>query len=312
MEWRDRKIPSDLRRVNAGQAPLERRVAPSVARGGGPAYLRRVPTDRRLKLTLQYDGSGFHGWQVQPGVRTVQGDLDAVLSRLADRPIRSVAAGRTDAGVHATGQVATVAMPGSWTAESLARSVHALLPPDIRASRVERVPSSFHARYSARARGYVYRVGTTAGAQSPFRRRWCWPLTDPLDRSALDTGAAALLGSHSFRGYAKSGQPERGYRCTVHVCRWVEWSAGLELRVVADRFLHHMVRYLVGTMVDAARGRRPVEDVAGLLDEERLGAEREDTLETSPPAPPAGLFLTRVYYDNEHIDPEGPEHEDLP
>lgn len=271
-----------------------------------------MPTERRLKITLQYDGSGFHGWQVQPGVRTVQGDLDAVLSRLADRPTRTVAAGRTDAGVHATGQVVTVTMPESWTPDSLARSVNALLPPDIRAVSVERVPSSFHARYSARARGYVYRVGTTAAAHSPFRKGWCWPLDDVLDRDTLDAGAGALVGTHSFRGYAKSGQPERGYRCTVRVCRWVEWSAGLELRIVADRFLHHMVRYVVGTMVDAARGRRPVEDVAGLLDEERLDQERDDALETSPPAPPEGLFLARVYYDNEHIELEGPTHEDLP
>jgi tRNA pseudouridine38-40 synthase len=272
-----------------------------------------VPTEPpRLKLTLHYDGSGFHGWQVQPGVRTVQGDLDAVLSRLADRPIRSVAAGRTDAGVHATGQVVTVTMPERWTSASLEKSVNALLPRDIWVERIERVPSSFHARYSARARGYVYRIGTRPTARSPFWRRWCWPLAEPLDRGALDIGAAALGGTHSFRGYAKSGQPERGYSCTVRACRWTEWASGLELRIVADRFLHHMVRYLVGTMVDAARGRRPVEEVGGLLDEARLDASRDDALETSPPAPPEGLFLARVYYDDEPLNTEGPEYEDLP
>lgn len=272
-----------------------------------------MPTEPpRIRLTLHYDGSGFHGWQVQPGVRTVQGELDAVLSKLADRPITSIAAGRTDTGVHATGQVASVAMPEKWTPSSLERSLNALLPPDIWASEVASVPPAFHARYSATARGYIYRVGTTPAARSPFRQPWCWPVADPLDRGILDAAAGAVRGEHSFRGYAKSGQPERGYRCTVGVSRWTEWSGGVEYRVVANRFLHHMVRYLVGTMVDAARGRRPVEDVAGLLDEARLNPDSGDGLETSPPAPPAGLFLTRVYYDQEQPNPEGPENEDLP
>ncbi len=263
-------------------------------------------------MTLHYDGSGFHGWQIQPGVRTVQGDLDAALSRLADRPVRSVAAGRTDAGVHATGQVVSVAMPEKWSAAALERSLNAILPGDIWAADARSVPPSFHALHSATARGYLYRLGTTPAARSPFRRRWCWPLRDPLDRAVLDGAAAAIAGAHSFRGYAKSGQPERGYRCTVHVARWTEWSGGLELRIVADRFLHHMVRYLVGTMVDAARGRRPPEDVAGLLDETRLDMSEPDALETSPPAPAEGLFLARVYYDDEQPNPEGPENEDLP
>lgn len=259
-----------------------------------------------MKLTLHYDGSGFHGWQVQPGLRTVQGELDAALSRLADREIRTFGAGRTDAGVHAVGQVASVDMPEQWTAAALYRSLNALLPDDMWAPEVVVAPADFHALHSATARGYIYRVGTGAAARSPFRHPWCWPVHDLLDRGALDRSAAALLGEHSFRGYAKSGQPERGYRCRVQVCRWVEWSGGLELRIVADRFLHHMVRYLVGTQIDAARGRRPEREVADLLDESQL-----DTLETSPPAPAEGLFLARVYY-NDESNPEGPDNEDLP
>lgn len=263
---------------------------------------------RRIRLTLQYDGSGFHGWQVQPGVRTVQGELEAALSRLADRPITTIAAGRTDAGVHATGQVASVDMPEKWTPEALERSLNAILPGDIWAADAESVAPSFHARYSAVGRGYIYRVGTTPAARSPFRRRYCWPVGEPLDAGVLDGAAAAVLGEHSFRGYAKSGQPERGYRCTLHSARWVRWPAGgLELRIVANRFLHHMVRYLVGTMVDAARGRRPAADVAGLLDESRLSE-----LETSPPAPAEGLFLACVYYHDDELNPEGPDNEDLP
>jgi tRNA pseudouridine38-40 synthase len=261
-----------------------------------------------MRLTLQYDGSGFHGWQVQPGLRTVQGELEAVLSRLADRRVSTVAAGRTDTGVHATGQVVSVAMPEKWTPAALKRSLNALLPSDLWAADAESVPPTFHARYSAVARRYVYRVGTVEAARSPFRRRWCWPLGEELDRGILAVGARAIVGEHSFRGYAKSGQPERGYRCRVHHAGWAEWGrAGLEFRIVADRFLHHMVRYLVGTMADAALGRRPAADVAGLLDEARLGE-----VETSPPAPAGGLFLAYVYYDSDQLNREVPENEDLP
>jgi tRNA pseudouridine38-40 synthase len=269
-----------------------------------------VPSDRprRIRLTLHYDGSSFHGWQVQPGVRTVQGELEAALSRLADRPVTVVAAGRTDTGVHATGQVVSVTMPRNWTAAALRKSLNALLPADVWAADSESVPPTFHARYSAVARGYIYRVGTAATARSPFRRPWCWPVRDPLDRAALATGADAIVGEHSFRGFAKSGQPGRGYVCRVHQASWRDWDgSGLEFRIVADRFLHHMVRYLVGTMVDAARGRRPVADVATLLDPAGAGG-----LETSPPAPAGGLFLARVYYHSSELNPEGPENEDLP
>lgn len=275
---------------------------------GAPGHtLRAVPPERarRIRLTVHYDGSGFHGWQVQPDVRTVQAELEGALSRLADRPITTTAAGRTDTGVHATGQVVGVDMPAKWTAAALEKSLNAILPGDIWAADAESVPPSFHARYDAVARGYIYRLGTGPESMSPFRRRWCWPVRDELDAGILRETADALRGRHSFRGYAKAGQPERGYECQVHVARWVEWRGGLELRIVANRFLHHMVRYLTGTMVDAARGRRRPEDVAGLLDE-------ESGLETSPPAPPEGLFLARVYYSEDELNPEGPGNEDLP
>jgi tRNA pseudouridine38-40 synthase len=263
---------------------------------------------QRIRLTLHYDGSGFHGWQVQPGVRTVQGALEAALSRLADQPITTIAAGRTDAGVHATGQVVSVAMPPKWTPAALRKSLNAILPGDLWVVAADAVPGEFHARYSAVARGYIYRVGTSPSSASPFRRPWCWPVRGALDLRVLGEASTWIRGEHSFRGYARSGQPERGYRCTVHYARWVEWPAGgLEFRIVADRFLHHMVRYLVGTMVDAARGRRPATDVAALLDERQLGQ-----METSPPAPAEGLFLARVYYDQDELNPEGPENEDLP
>jgi tRNA pseudouridine38-40 synthase len=191
--------------------------------------------------------------------------------------------------VHATGQVASVDMPRSWTAAALRRSLNAILPRDVWVESVQEVPADFHPRYDALARTYTYRIGTVPEAASPFHAPWCWPLLQPLDRDLLERGAAPLPGEHSFRAFAKSGQPERGDRCSVTAATWSEWPLGLRFEITANRYLHHMVRYLVGTLVDVARGRRPLADVSGLLDP-------ETRLECSPPAPPQGLFLTHVEY----------------
>ena len=250
----------------------------------------------RFQLTLHYDGSGFHGWQVQPELRTVQGELEAALSRLADRPRTVVGSGRTDAGVHATGQVASVDMPERWAPPLLLKALNALLPDDVWVEAVHRAVPDFHPRYDAVARTYEYRVGASPSARSPFQRRWCWVLGEALDVEILARGAAFLPGTHSFRAFAKAGQPERGEICSVRQAVWDGWELGHRFTVTADRYLHHMVRYLVGTLVDAARGRRSLDDIPALL-------ANTPGLETSPPAPPEGLFLARVEY---------PEHVRLP
>ena len=245
--------------------------------------------ERRFKLTLHYDGAGFFGWQVQPGVRTVQAELEAALSRLANRPTTVIAAGRTDRGVHATGQVASTLLPAKWTADALQRALNAVVPHDIWISSVEPAPDSFHARYDATARSYVYRIGTVAEAASPFQRRYCWAFGLELPVDVLNDAARRFVGRHSFKAFAKAGQPERGELCTVTRAEWLAWSHGVEFQVTADRFLHHMVRYMVGTMVDVARGRRGADEIDALL-------RGSDTLETSVPAPPEGLFLSHVSY----------------
>ncbi|MBM4185233.1 MAG: tRNA pseudouridine(38-40) synthase TruA [Gemmatimonadetes bacterium] len=253
-----------------------------------------APTSEiRLLLTVQYDGGGFHGWQLQPDRRTVQGELEGTIGRLADRPVTVLGSGRTDTGVHATGQVATVDVPAAWTPEKLHRALDALLPADVWVDSVRRVRSDFHPRFDAIARTYVYRVGTHASAASPFHRRWCWPLGERLDVDALSAAAAPIVGRHSFEAFAKSGQPERGDVCTVSAATWSEWQLGPSFSVTADRYLHHMVRYLVGTMVDVARGRRPFADIPSLLAREPGPGS---ALVTSPPAPPEGLFLSHVEY----------------
>lgn len=259
----------------------------------------------RLQLTLHYDGSGFHGWQIQKEDRTVQGELESALERLtgARRPV--VGAGRTDSGVHATGQVASVDVPDRWSPPELRRALDAVLPGDIWIADVRRVSDRFHPRYDAVSRTYAYRLGTVPEARSPFHRHTCWSLGQPVDVSAMARTATVIPGEHSFHAFAKAGQEHRGYRCTVQRAEWEPWPPlGLVFHITADRYLHRMVRYLVGTMVDVGRGRRPEADMATLLEGGSGG------LETSPPAPPEGLFLTRVEYPSHVFDPdcEPPAH----
>ncbi len=244
----------------------------------------------RIRLTLHYDGGGFFGWQFQPERRTVQGELERVLTRLLDAPTRVTGSGRTDRGVHATGQVAAVDAPARWQPDELRRALNALLPDDVWVQGAAVAPANFHPRYDARRRSYRYRIGTAPGAQSPFQRRGCWPLPRMLDPERLRDAAEPLLGDHSFRAFAKAGQEERGDRCTVFEARWERWELGLEFHIAANRFLHHMVRYLVGTLVEIGAGARPAGDLPALL-------AGDPSLQTSPPAPAAGLFLRGVAYD---------------
>ena len=248
-----------------------------------------APESIRLSLIVQYDGAAFHGWQVQPDQRTVQGVLKDVLSRLGNRPCSVLGSGRTDTGVHATGQVAAVDMASTWTPAALQRSLNSTLPPDLWVESVRAVPPDFHPRYDALARTYEYRIGSSPEAASPFHRRWCWTHKEHLDGELLDAAASLLPGTHSFLAFAKAGQPGRGEVCTVREAAWSEWSHGTRFTITADRYLHHMVRYLVGTMVDIGRGRRPLSELPRLL-------ENDPELTTSPPAPPQGLFLSRVEY----------------
>ena len=248
----------------------------------------------RLKLILQYDGSAFFGWQMQREERTVQGELEAALTRLtgARRPVEG--SGRTDRGVHATGQVAAVTVPETWGPPKLEKALNAVLPNDIWIESIESTTPDFSPRYDAVARTYLYRLGVSEQSRSPFQRPWCWALATDVDSTLLTEAAYLLPGEHSFKAFAKSGQPERGELCTVHEARWEPWDdLGFSFQVTANRYLHHMVRYLVGTMVDIARERRPLDDLGRLL------ANPDDDLETSPPAPPEGLFLHHVAYPTE-------------
>jgi tRNA pseudouridine38-40 synthase len=240
---------------------------------------------------LHYVGHAFSGWQRQRTHRTVQGEFEHVLERLVGRRVATDAAGRTDAGVHALGQVVSFRVPARWEPADLRRALNALLPAEIWVDRVGRAPEGFHARKHATARRYRYVVGCDAAARSPFRRPFEWALVQPLDGVLLAAEAAALLAEHDFRAFAAVGPAKPHYRCRVVESRWDARpnGEGFIFTVEADRFLHHMVRFLVGTMVDVGRGRRPPGAVPRLLGS-------SSNADTSPPAPPEGLYFVGARY----------------
>ena len=251
-------------------------------------------TARTVQLVLHYDGTAFAGWQVQPEQRTVQGEVERVLAGLCGQRVVAQGAGRTDAGVHARGQAVGVRVPEKWTAPMLRRSINALLPNDVWVAAAYEMRPEFHARYSATSRRYAYLVGTDDEARSPFRRKTEWAYKHKFERLVLDQTASLLLGEHRFIGFAVRGTapPTDSHRCTVTEARWVDRPGGLTFVVEANRFLHHMVRFLVGTMLAEASGQRDAKSVRELLI-----AETND--EVSPPAPAHGLVLEKVSYPTE-------------
>ena len=255
--------------------------------------------ERTIQLVLHYDGTRFAGWQRQPRERTVQGVLEEALARLCGGAVTVLGAGRTDAGVHATGQAAGVRVPPRWSPAELRRAMNALLPDDVWVSAAHEMHPDFHARYRATARRYGYYVGTDEAARSPFRRHRELAVARPLDRDTLGAAAAELRGEHCFRAFAGQGTaPDTDdHRCTIRVAEWREREGGLVFVVEANRFLHHMVRFLVGTMLDVASGRRPLSSMRALL-------AAGDNRETSAPAPAHGLFLEHVEYPRDlYLDP---------
>ena len=243
---------------------------------------------------LHYAGGGFVGWQRQAKGRTVQAEVERVLERLCGRRIVAHGAGRTDAGVHAMGMGVSFSAPAKWTPVTLRKAMNALLSSDCWVESVHRMAPGFHARKSATGRRYRYLIGTDDRAMSPFRRPHEWALGRPLPLARLEAAAAQIRGRHDFRAFAIKGEPKPHWECDIRLATWEarEQDAGVMLHIAADRFLHHMVRMLVGTMVDIALERRPPDDMGRLL------AARENS-ETSPPAPPQGLYFIAADYPAE-------------
>lgn len=254
-------------------------------------------------MELQYDGSGLHGWARQDGLPTVEGSLDAAFSTVLGISPRLRVAGRTDAGVHARRQVVSLLLPGGIDLRRLVRSLNALTPASVAIVRIARASEGFDARKDAISRTYRYYL-TTARVVSPFWRRYCWQIPGDADTTLLGEAAAAAQGRHNFTAFTPAETEHVFFDRLVTRCVWKKargasvgtLGAGdtadsglLYMEIEAEAFLRHMVRTLVGTMVDVARGRLAPDDFARLLN----GAPRDRAGVT---APAHGLFLWDVKY----------------
>jgi tRNA pseudouridine38-40 synthase len=237
----------------------------------------------RLKLTLEYDGTGFRGWAAQPGLRTVEGELRAALESVFRTFDNLAVAGRTDTGVHALGNVAGVDVDGGPSAERAAEALNTALPDDVSVVGVDVAAADFHARHSARSRSYRYRIWRRR-APSPFEQKRAWWYPRPLYEEGLQDAADLLLGEHDFRAFTPTETQHQVFKRNVLSAQWHRRGDALEFEITADSFLRHMVRTLVGTMVEME-----LETIASLLD----GRPRSEAGST---APPHGLYLERVGY----------------
>ena len=237
----------------------------------------------RLRLTLEYDGTAFRGWAAQPGLRTVEGVLQEALSDVFDDWSELRVAGRTDTGVHALAQVASVEVEGGAPFERAAPALNASLPDDVAVSAAEPAAPDFDARYLARARSYRYRVYRRA-EHSPFEARRSWWYPYPLEEERIAESANLLLGEHDFRAFTPAETQHKVFTRTVESAVWHRREDALELEITADSFLRHMVRTLVGTMVEQSP-----RELQQLLE----SGHRSDAGTT---APPWGLYLVSVRY----------------
>jgi tRNA pseudouridine38-40 synthase len=263
---------------------------------------------RVLKLTLAYDGTRFVGWQRQADGESIQGLLEEALARFEGAPVTVHGAGRTDAGVHALGQVASASVTFTHPAETVARALNSQLPEDIRILEVVDAEPEFHARFSARSKSYRYQI--RAGAVGdPFTRAFVWQLPEPLNVAAMSDAAAALVGTHDFAAFQSAGSevastvrtilrsefrgPEGRALLPSIADRGADLTGPRQMfiyEVTADGFLRHMVRAIVGTLVEIGRGWRSVASMAELV-------ERGTRAQAGATAPPHGLFLVGVDYD---------------
>jgi len=246
---------------------------------------------RRLRFLVAYDGTDFHGWQVQPGLLTIQGTLEEIISGMEGRPVHVAGSGRTDAGVHAYAQVAAVSIENPIPPDNFRRAVNRLLPKAIRVSRVEEVQPSFHPQFQARRKTYEYRIYRNEIC-SPFDRSYVYHHPYPLSEAAMVEAAPLFEGEHDFTAFAASDDREEGFSRVRTIYRSVlaRQEAKLIFQVTGSGFLKHMVRNMVGTLLEVGKGNISLEDL-------KVRLTPGNGIRPGPSVPPAGLFLLSVEYD---------------
>jgi tRNA pseudouridine38-40 synthase len=256
---------------------------------------------RMLKLTVAYDGTAYVGWQRQAVGTSIQGVIEEAMARIEGHEVTVTGAGRTDAGVHALGQVASVRVTSTLACASYVRALNATLPEDVRVRRVEEMPDTFHARFDVRHKTYRYRL-LHAPIASPFDLRYAWHVTYPLDLDAMRTALASCVGQHDFAAFQAVGGVVSSTIRTIHAATLDSTPPGdawpqapdadsrlLTLTLTGDGFLRHMVRILTGTLLEIGRARWPPTEISRLL-------TTQDRTQAGPTAPPQGLFLVEVAY----------------
>lgn len=254
-----------------------------------------MSSPRRLKLLLEYNGSRYHGWQIQPQTVTIQGTLEACVSRITNAPVRVHAAGRTDAGVHARGQVAHFDTASSIALTSLVRGLNGLLPDDIVVRQAEEVSPDFHARHTALRKTYAYIIHNAA-IPSAFRAPYAWYVPQPLDLQAMRTAALALQGEHDFSAFRAASCAARTPQRHLYRLAIRRSAARLVFVLCANGFLQHMARNIVGTLVMVGRGQLAASAVSAIL-------QSRQRQQAGPTAPAHGLFLVQVVYDSTGYTP---------
>ena len=245
---------------------------------------------RRLRFQVAYDGTGFHGWQVQPGLPTIQGTLEEIISGMEGRPVHVAGSGRTDAGVHAYAQMAAVSIENPIPPDNFRRAVNRLLPKAIRVGRVEEVHLDFHPQFHARRKTYEYRIYRDEIC-SPFDRNYVFHHPYPLDEAAMLEAAPLFEGEHDFTAFAASDDREEGFSRvrTIYRSALSRHEAKLIYRVTGSGFLKHMVRNMVGTLIEVGKGNLSLADLEARL-------VPDCGIRPGPAVPPGGLVLLSVEY----------------
>lgn len=244
---------------------------------------------RTLKLVIAYDGTDYLGWQIQPGGVTLQGTLEEKLALITGEKVRVTASGRTDAGVHAIGQVAHFKTGSSLDVRSIQKALNSLLPADLVVRKVAEMEDGFHARKHVKSKVYEYRI-LNRDLRSPFHRRFAWHIPQKLDLEAMERATQHLLGEHDFSAFRSVGSPTRTAVRRVLRADWRKGREGLlRFEVEATGFLKQMVRAIVGTLVEVGKGKMTPDDMAKVL-------QSKDRKQAGPTAPARGLFLNKVAY----------------